>query len=63
MLGYKIFSFLYRFVCVCQYDFYSYVCFYTILVIGGFIGLTSPILGIFRFTGFQPERRSMKAAK
>jgi len=38
MVGYKIFSFLYRFAGVCQYDFYSFVCFYAIFVIGGIFG-------------------------
>jgi hypothetical protein len=52
MVGFKIFSFLYRFVCVCQYDFYSYVGFYTVLAIGGFLGLAIPVLRIFRFPGF-----------
>jgi hypothetical protein len=38
MVGFKIFSFLYRFAGVCQYDFYSFVCFYAIFVIGGIFG-------------------------
>ncbi len=43
MVGYKIFSFLYRFANVCQYDFYSFVCFYTIFVIGGIFKAHIPI--------------------
>ena len=37
MIGYKIFSFLYRFSGVCQYDFYSFVCFYVIFVTGSIV--------------------------
>jgi len=35
MVNHKIFSFLYRFVGVCQYDFYSFLCFDAFFVIGG----------------------------
>jgi hypothetical protein len=63
MVDYKIFSFLYRFVCVCQYDFYSCVLFYGLLVRGGIFGLRILNLWIYRFTGFQPARRIMMAVK
>jgi len=43
MVDHKIFSFLYRFVSVCQYDFYSFVCFYAFFVIGGIFRPHIPI--------------------
>jgi hypothetical protein len=58
VVGYKIFSFLYRFVCVCQYDFYSCVCFYAISVIGGIFGPRIPIWEFIDLKGFNPKAGS-----
>ena len=49
IIDYKIFSFLYRFVCACQYDFYSCVWIYAILVSGGILGTRIPIRQFFNF--------------
>jgi len=55
MVGYKIFSFLYRFACVCQYDFYSFVCFCAIFVIGGIFRPHIPIWEFIDLQGFNRQ--------
>jgi len=58
MVGYKIFSSLYRFAGACQYDFYSFVCFYAIFVIGG---IFRPDISIWKFIdllSFNPQAGS-----
>jgi hypothetical protein len=58
MVGCKIFSFLYRFACVCQYDFYSFIRFSKISGIGAIFGSE-----IYRFSGLKTSDWVMKAAK
>ena len=63
MVDYKIFRVLHRFVCICQYDFYSNVCFYAILVIGGIFDPHSPIWGFADSNGARLTDRPMPAVK
>ena len=63
MVDYKIFSFLYRFVCVCQYDFCSCVWIYAILVNHGILESRIPIWQFFDFQIVYLTLRSMGAGQ
>jgi len=60
VVGYKIFSFLYRFACVCQYDFYSFLRFYKISGFGGILGFGVPVWEFIDLQGLKPHTGSCK---